>query len=64
MTKVDDDIKYGMIDAISHLIHRDYEGASATPRPSPPPFASPRRLRCAGGFYQPQPPPDPRAFGD
>ena len=25
MTKVDDDIKYGMIDAISHLIHRDYE---------------------------------------
>ena len=25
MTQIDDDIKYGMIDAISHLIHRDYE---------------------------------------
>lgn len=25
MTTVDDDIKYGMIEAISHLIHRDYE---------------------------------------
>ncbi|KAG2482850.1 hypothetical protein HYH03_018241 [Edaphochlamys debaryana] len=25
MTEVDDDIKYGMIEAISHLIHRDYE---------------------------------------
>lgn len=25
MTKVDDNIKYGMIEAISHLIHRDYE---------------------------------------
>lgn len=25
MTQVDDDIKYGMIEAISHLIHRDYE---------------------------------------
>eukprot|EP00887_Chlorella_sp_A99_P006706 scaffold3.g6706.t1 len=25
MTEIDDDIKYGMIDAISHLIHRDYE---------------------------------------
>lgn len=24
-TQVDDDIKYGMIEAISHLIHRDYE---------------------------------------
>lgn len=23
--QVDDDVKYGMIDAISHLIHRDYE---------------------------------------
>lgn len=25
MTEVDDSIKYGMIEAISHLIHRDYE---------------------------------------
>ncbi|GIL68594.1 hypothetical protein Vafri_21849 [Volvox africanus] len=25
MTEVDDDIKYGMIEAISHLIHRDYD---------------------------------------
>ncbi|KAG1670981.1 hypothetical protein FOA52_014370 [Chlamydomonas sp. UWO 241] len=25
MCEVDDDIKYGMIEAISHLIHRDYE---------------------------------------
>lgn len=25
MTKVDDNIKFGMIEAISHLIHRDYE---------------------------------------
>jgi len=25
MTEVDDEIKYGMIEAISHLIHRDYE---------------------------------------
>lgn len=25
MTQVDDEIKYGMIEAISHLIHRDYE---------------------------------------
>lgn len=25
MTQVDDNIKYGMIEAISHLIHRDYE---------------------------------------
>ncbi len=25
MTEVDDDIKFGMIEAISHLIHRDYE---------------------------------------
>jgi hypothetical protein len=25
MTQVDDDIKFGMIEAISHLIHRDYE---------------------------------------
>lgn len=25
MTEVSDDIKYGMIEAISHLIHRDYE---------------------------------------
>ena len=25
MTQVDDDIKYGMIEAISHLVHRDYE---------------------------------------
>ena len=24
-TEVSDDIKYGMIEAISHLIHRDYE---------------------------------------
>ena len=24
MTKITDDQKYGMIDAISHLIHRDY----------------------------------------
>ena len=24
-TQVDDDIKFGMIEAISHLIHRDYE---------------------------------------
>ena len=36
MTKVDDDIKYGMIDAISPLIHRDYEGASSPPPPPPP----------------------------
>lgn len=25
MTQVDDNIKYGMIEAISHLVHRDYE---------------------------------------
>ena len=25
MTSVDDGIKYGMIEAISHLIHRDYD---------------------------------------
>jgi hypothetical protein len=25
MTQVDDSIKFGMIEAISHLIHRDYE---------------------------------------
>jgi aarF domain-containing kinase len=25
MTEIDEDIKYGMVDAISHLIHRDYE---------------------------------------
>lgn len=25
MTDIDDNIKYGMIEAISHLIHRDYE---------------------------------------
>ena len=25
MTQVDNDIKYGMVEAISHLIHRDYE---------------------------------------
>jgi aarF domain-containing kinase len=25
MTQIDDDIKYGMIEAISHLVHRDYE---------------------------------------
>jgi glutamate racemase len=25
MTQVDDDIKFGMIEAVSHLIHRDYE---------------------------------------
>jgi len=25
MTEIDDDIKYGMIEAISHLVHRDYE---------------------------------------
>lgn len=25
MTEVDDNIKFGMIEAISHLIHRDYE---------------------------------------
>lgn len=25
MTEVDDNIKYGMIEAISHLIHRDYD---------------------------------------
>ena len=25
MSVVDDNIKYGMIEAISHLIHRDYE---------------------------------------
>lgn len=25
MTTVDDDVKYGMIEAISHLVHRDYE---------------------------------------
>jgi aarF domain-containing kinase len=25
MTQVDDKIKFGMIEAISHLIHRDYE---------------------------------------
>ena len=26
MTQVDDEIKFGMIEAIAHLIHRDYEG--------------------------------------
>ncbi len=25
MTQIDSNIKYGMIEAISHLIHRDYE---------------------------------------
>lgn len=25
MTEIKDDVKYGMIEAISHLIHRDYE---------------------------------------
>ena len=25
MTEIDDNIKFGMVDAISHLIHRDYE---------------------------------------
>ena len=25
MTKITDDQKYGMIESISHLIHRDYE---------------------------------------
>lgn len=25
MCRVDDNIKYGMIEAISHLVHRDYE---------------------------------------
>ena len=25
MSRVDENIKYGMIEAISHLIHRDYE---------------------------------------
>jgi aarF domain-containing kinase len=25
MTEIDDNIKFGMIEAISHLIHRDYE---------------------------------------
>lgn len=25
MTDIDDNIKFGMIEAISHLIHRDYE---------------------------------------
>ena len=25
MTEISDDVKYGMIEAISHLIHRDYE---------------------------------------
>jgi aarF domain-containing kinase len=25
MTEIDDDIKFGMVEAISHLIHRDYE---------------------------------------
>ena len=25
VTEIDDNIKYGMIEAISHLIHRDYE---------------------------------------
>jgi aarF domain-containing kinase len=29
MTEIDDDIKYGMIEAISHLIHRDYEAIVA-----------------------------------
>lgn len=28
-TEVDDDIKFGMIEAISHLIHRDYEAIVA-----------------------------------
>ena len=25
VTEIDDDIKFGMVEAISHLIHRDYE---------------------------------------
>lgn len=29
MTEIDDDIKYGMIEAISHLVHRDYEAIVA-----------------------------------
>jgi aarF domain-containing kinase len=29
MTRVDDDIKFGMIEAIAHLIHRDYEAIVA-----------------------------------
>ena len=29
MTNIDDEIKYGMIEAISHLIHRDYEAIVA-----------------------------------
>jgi hypothetical protein len=34
MTQVDDEIKFGMIEAISHLIHRDYE-AIVQVRPGP-----------------------------
>jgi aarF domain-containing kinase len=29
MTRVDDEIRFGMIEAISHLIHRDYEAIVA-----------------------------------
>ena len=29
MTHVDDEIKYGMIEAIAHLIHRDYDAIVA-----------------------------------
>jgi aarF domain-containing kinase len=29
MTEIDDNIKYGMIEAISHLVHRDYEAIVA-----------------------------------
>ena len=29
MTEIDDNIKYGMIEAISHLVHRDYESIVA-----------------------------------
>jgi hypothetical protein len=34
MTQVDDEIKFGMIEAISHLIHRDYEAIVQVRRPA------------------------------
>lgn len=43
MTTVDDDIKYGMIEAISHLIHRDYEAIGARG------LTAGARPACSGG---------------
>lgn len=71
MTEITDNQKFGMIEAISHLVHRDYEGIGDDFKRLdfiPEEVSSPCALGCGGvgrgelGFHPPLPlPPTPTA---